>query len=187
MQHKAENTRQRHMRQTTRWIVGLLALIALSANSRAAADNLVPTDYRLLTSAGRFDDTTQFAAAFRLRAPRRLRAHHLELALGTIADTGEFEGFVSLGPVWRFPLGGGGRRFVDFGFSPTLLTGTEFGGRDIGGHLHLTSSLAFGSRFGRNEAYSISLRAQHTSNGGLNSENPGLDMIGLTFAVEFRD
>ena len=34
---------------------------------------------------------------------------------------------------------------------------------------------------------SLALQAQHTSNGGINGTNPGLDMVGVTFAVEFRD
>ena len=40
---------------------------------------------------------------------------------------------------------------------------------------------------GARENTSIALRIQHTSNGGLNSANPGLDMIGFNFVFTFLD
>ena len=182
----ARQHRNRPASRATRALTVLLGLVALTANAQAAPGSLIPDEYRIASAASKFDDTYQFTAAYRLRAPRALQAHHLELALGTVYTTSETEAFVSFGPVWRFPLGEGSS-FVDFGFSPTFLSGTDFNGRDIGGNVHFTSSLAVGTRFGRAEKYSLGLRAQHTSNGGLDHTNPGLDMIGLTFAVEFRD
>lgn len=172
--------------------VGLLVLIAASSTwpvHAPAAPSFPsgPAEYRLLQAAGSFADTSQFTVAYRFRGPPTIRAHHLELALGTIWSPTQTGAVVSFGPVWRLPLSNSGQRFLDFGFSPTLVSGTDFGARDLGGHLHFTSSLAIGARFGRTEKYSISLRAQHTSNGGLHNNNPGLDMLGLTFAIEFRD
>ena len=180
------NNRSLSVSRTTQVVVSLLALVAAASNAGAAPDFLVPDEYRLASSVAKFDDTYQFAAAYRLRAPRALRAHHLEVAVGTIYTTTETEAFVSVGPVWRLPIQSD-RTFVDFGLSPTVLSGTEFSGRDLGGNVHFTSSLSINTRFGRTAKYSLGLRAQHTSNGGLDSTNPGLDMIGLTFAVEFRD
>lgn len=177
----------RRTSRSTRTVATLLAIVALPATSHSAPEFLFPDEYRLLGSTSKFEDTYQFAAAYRLRAPRPLRAHHLELAVGTVYTSAESRPFLSLGPVWRFAVSNDGSTFADVGFSPTLLSGTRFNGRDIGGNFHFTSSLALGTRFGRAEQYSLSLRAQHTSNGGLDSENPGLDMLGLTFAVEFRD
>lgn len=187
MYSESTTTQIQHDAWSTRIVVGLLAMVAFSASAFADPKIAAPVEYRLVTSAGKFQDTHQFAAAYRLRSPRPLRAHHLELAVGTLYGTDEAEAFVSLGPVWRFPVNDDGSTFVDFGWSPTLLSGSTFDGRELGGNFHFTSSLAIGTRFGRAEKYSLSLRAQHTSNGGLHSENPGIDMVGLTFAVEFRD
>ena len=173
--------------RTTRLLAGVLSLLAASAGSQAAPWLPSPDEYRIAQATGSLADTSQFAVVYRLRAPRPLRAHHLELAAGSIWSEQQTEGFVSLGPVWRLPLSNDGRRFLDWSFSPTLISGTDFADRDLGGHLQFTSAVAFGARFGRNEEYSLSLRAQHTSNGGLNEHNPGLDMIGLSFAIEFRE
>ena len=41
--------------------------------------------------------------------------------------------------------------------------------------------------FGARENISVALRVQHTSNGGLSNTNPGLDMIGLSFAFNLSD
>ncbi|MEM9209168.1 MAG: acyloxyacyl hydrolase, partial [Pseudomonadota bacterium] len=80
-----------------------------------------------------------------------------------------------------------GRAFVDLGFSPTLVSRSRFDGRELGGHFHFTSSLSVGASFGRFDRYALSLRAQHTSNGGLNEDNPGLDMVGVNFTVRFAN
>ena len=170
----------------TRAIAAFLSLIALTSNVQAAPEFRMPDDYRLVTSVAKFDDTHQFAGAWRLRAPRALRVHHLELAVGTLSAADDTEAFVSLGPVWRLPFRDGST-FVEFGLSPTILSGSQFDGRELGGNFHFTSSLAAGMRFGRTQKYSLGLRAQHISNGGIDTTNPGLDMIGLTFSVEFRD
>lgn len=187
MKHIISTARTQGAPRLARIVVTLLAIVVLPATSHSAPEFLFPDEYRVLGATGKFEDTYQLAATYRLRAPRPLRAHHLELAAGTIYTSSETHAFLSLGPVWRFAATSDGSTFVDFGFSPTVLSGTRFNDRDLGGNFHFTSSLALGTRFGRTEKYSLSLRAQHTSNGGLDRENPGLDMIGLTFAVEFRD
>jgi hypothetical protein len=71
------------------------------------------------------------------------------------------------------------------GFSPTLFAGSTFNDRDIGGNFHFTSSAAIGVSIGVDDDSSISLRIQHTSNGGLDSTNPGMDMVGINFTVKF--
>ena len=176
------------MRVTLRTFkVGATALMLAAAaapSAAAAAPGFAPDDVRLVGGFAGAADTYQLAAAYRLRAPRPLRAHHLELAAGVISSSGASRPFFSLGPVWRFPIGGG-RHYVDFGFSPTFLTGTEAADRNLGGHVHFTSSLALGMRFGLLDAYSLRLRVQHTSNGGLNDNNPGLDLIGFDVGFDF--
>ena len=160
-------------------VAGLKLLVALPAG---AAD-LTPHGYRLQHALDKFEDTSEFALEYRYRAPQLLRADRLELAVGTLSDGSVSRPFVSLGPVWRRNIGY--RGFVDFGFSPTVFSGSRIGGDDLGGNFHFTSSLSAGWRFGEFGRYSISFRAQHTSNGGISSTNPGLDVVGLRFAVEF--
>ena len=180
-------TKSTQASRATRLVATLLSLLAASASSHAAPWLASPDEYRIAQATGSFADTSQFAVVYRLHAPRALKAHHLELAAGSVWSTQQTEAFVSLGPVWRLPLSNDGKRFLDWSFSPTLISGSDFADRDIGGHLQFTSALAFGARFGRYEQFSLSLRAQHTSNGGLNEHNPGLDMVGLSFAIEFRE
>lgn len=161
------------------FIVAMLSIALQSHDAQAAA--VSPDDYRSSKAIAKFSDTWQFAAAYKLRPPRRLRAQYLELALGMNTTPSESRPFVSLGPVWQFPLYGD-RVAIKLGFSPTLLGGSTFGGRDMGGNLHFTSSAAIEASFGLRRAVSIALRIQHTSNGGLNSTNPGMDMLGLNFS-----
>lgn len=174
-----------------RWLHAVVFVVALlsfewnGANARAAG--LRPTDYRIAAAGDKFDDTLQVAVAFRMRPPHRLRANRLDLAIGSISTSRENSAFVSMGPVWRLPLKRSAL-FVELGFSPTLIIGgSSFSGRDLGGNFHFTSSLAVGANFGRFDSVSVSLRAQHTSNGGLSNTNPGIDMIGVNFAFHFAD
>ncbi len=66
----------------TRIIVALLSTVAL-AGSASAADHW-PSTYRVQHSIGKFGETSGSAVAFYVRAPRPLRAHHLEVAAGTL-------------------------------------------------------------------------------------------------------
>ena len=167
-----------------RLVVAALAALAVAGSGHAAEH--WPSTYRVQQAIGKFGDTSSAVVAYSLRSPRALKAHHLEVAVGTVVSSDQSAALVSVGPVWRFPLGAS-RTFVDFGFSPTLLSRSRFDDRELGGNFHFTSSLSIGAAFGRFEQYSLSLRAQHTSNGGLNEDNPGLDMVGLNLQVNFAD
>ncbi len=160
----------------------MISCMLNSSNARAATT--MPSDYRIAAAGDKFADTWQFALAFRMRPPRRLRgflAHHFELAVGTISTSQESNPFVSLGPVWRLPFNGNSL-FVELGISPTLLGGSTFNGRDMGGNFHFTSSIAVEAAFGLRRAVAVALRLQHTSNGGLSTTNPGMDMLAISFS-----
>ena len=150
-------------------------------NSLAQAASAIPSDYRLATAGDKFSDTVQFAVAFKFRPPRRLRAKRMELVVGTIATSQESRLFVSLGPVWQLPIVNRSM-FFELGISPTYIGGSSFNQRDMGGNFHFTSFAAVGANFGKRDALSLSLRVQHTSNGGLSRTNPGMDMIGINLA-----
>ncbi len=171
--HKIANSKGLHL------VVFVITMIFFTLNgSIAPAATAMPSDYRVTAADDKFTDTWQFAVAFKMRPPRRLRANRLELAMGTLSTSQENRLFLSLGPVWRLPLNSHSL-FVELGISPTLISGSSFNGRDMGGNFHFTSSAAVGATFGARDALSLSLRIQHMSNGGLNSANPGMDMIGL--------
>lgn len=162
-----------------------VVLTIASLNYQVAfASTFRPSSYRASVAGDKFSDTWQVAAVFDLRAPRRIRARKLELVVGTMSTSNEVRPFVSLGPVWRLPLSRRGT-FLELGFSPTFFAGSTFHNRDIGGNFHFTSSAAISVSLGINDDSAISLRVQHTSNGGLNSTNPGMDMVGINFTVNF--
>lgn len=162
-----------------------IVLTACAVNNANARDRgIAPVDYRILLAGDKFDGVRQYAVTYNMRPPRRLRSQHLELAVGQVASASSNHAFVSFGPVWRLPITGESA-FVDLGFSPTLISGTDFNGRDLGGNLHFTSSISVGATFGRRQSVAVSLRVQHTSNGGLSETNPGIDMIGINVAFNF--
>lgn len=148
------------------------------------AQATTPSDYRLAIAGSQFDEVRQFAMAFEIQSPKLFGARHLELAVGAVSSLRNDRPFVSLGPVWRLPVGVRSA-FVELGFSPTIIGGSTFDGRDLGGNVHFTSSVAIGTAWGARETFAIALRVQHTSNGGLGSRNPGIDMIGLSVAFDF--
>lgn len=152
-------------------------------NAQAEAADLAVDRYRVGAALDRFDDAWQAEAAWDFRAPRRLRARRLELAAGVIDSPDETRGFVSLGPVWRFPAASD-RVYVELGFAPTLLTASTIGERDMGGVLHFTSSAEVGMTLGPERRAHVALRIKHTSNGGLHENNPGMDVIGLSFSFD---
>ena len=161
---------------TAVFVIAVMSFILNGSNARAAS--VTPSDYRLAVAGDKFADTWQSAVAFSMRPPRRLRARRLELAIGTLSTSKESRFFVSVGPVWRLPINSRSL-FIELGFSPTLISGSSFNGRDLGGNFHFTSSAALRATFGARDSIALSLRIQHMSNGGLNSTNPGMDMIGL--------
>ena len=161
------------------WLfVGLL----MTGLTNVAAAEWPPAEYRVSTGVGEFTHASQAAVAFRLRSPQLLKVNHLEFAVGTFTTEDDSTWFASFGPVWRFskPYN---RTYFEFGLSPTVLNDPGFAGHDLGGKFHFTSSATVGFRF--NERAAVALRLQHTSNGGLNGTNPGLDMLGLNFTYDF--
>ena len=142
----------------------------------------IPMEIRYGWSRGESVAINQAGFALHAAAPRWLHANRLEFGFGALSRGEQSRPFLSLGPVWRWvPSSVEKRWFIDFGLSPTVLGGAKFDGKDLGGNLHFTSSLAIARHFGARSASTVSLRFQHLSNLGLNSTNPGVDMIGLSF------
>ena len=111
----------------------------------------------------------------------------LTAEFGEFSDGDDNRLFGSLGPAirlgnddWRVPA------YIDAGLSPTIINGSIYGENDLGTSLNFTSYLTLGLRFGRHARNRISMRYQHISNGGINSTNPGVNMIGLDIQLWTR-
>ncbi len=190
-----------HRRQSTRSEMLQSAMVAMMRNFLVtglllmsslafAGDRLpnltmtenIPMEIRYGWSRGESVAINQAGFALHAAAPRWLHANRLEFGFGALSRGEQSRPFLSLGPVWRWvPSSVEKRWFIDFGLSPTVLGGAKFDGKDLGGNLHFTSSLAIGRHFGARSASTVSLRIQQMSNLGLNSTNPGVSMIGLSF------
>ena len=162
----------------------MLAAVLLASGGPVSAEarDGGTSGVRVASGVGGFHDVWQYSAWQQFSSQGRLGANHLELSVGALESEDDTRAFIAFGPVWRFrpaaPL------YLDLGFSPTLLSGSTFDGRDLGGNFHFTSSATLGTNFGALGRYGLALRIQHTSNGGLNSKNPGLDAIALNFTVD---
>lgn len=73
----------------------------------------------------------------------------------------------------------------EFGIGISLVEDTRFAGKDIGSHYQFEDRLGLAVDFGKNNKQSIALRYMHYSNGGLNSKNPGVDFLNLSYAYAF--
>lgn len=177
MKHQQNKSRTLYARS-----LKLFFAIALLGNSMAYGAALGSPGIRVTVAGDKFDGVTQLAATFELATRRILNSHHFELAVGSISSSNGTAAFTSVGPVWRTPFLHD-RLFVDFGISPTFISGSKFSGRELGGHGHFTSFISMGLQLGRSGA--VTVRIQHTSNGGLNETNPGLDMAGLQYKFNF--
>lgn len=175
--------------QKRSWAVGIrlsrfATAIILMCSANAYSAVLEGPSTRISTAGDKFDGVVQIAAAFEVSKWKLLGAHHIEIAVGPVSSASGNAAFASIGPVWRSPLVAD-RFFADVGIAPTLFSASRYGGRDLGGHFHFTSFLSAGMRLG--PGGTLSLRIQHTSNGGLRGTNPGMDMIGLGFSFNFLE
>ena len=161
-------------------LVTAMVPLALQAPAARAA-SLQPDSYIAGKVLDKFDDTWLFAATFKLGRPKRLLVQYVDLTLGVITAPGDSRPFISLAPVWRAPLFSDNVA-IKFSFDPTLIAGSTFDHRDMGGNLHFTSAVAIEGAFGVRRSITLGLRIQHTSNGGLSSTNPGMDIVGLSFS-----
>ncbi|REL29050.1 acyloxyacyl hydrolase [Thalassotalea euphylliae] len=73
----------------------------------------------------------------------------------------------------------------EFGIGVSLVEDTRFAGKDIGSHYQFEDRLGLAIDFGQNNRQSAAIRYMHYSNGGLNSKNPGVDFLNLSYAYSF--
>ncbi len=112
----------------------------------------------------------------------------LDLSAGWLERASDTSNYVSFGPSYRINLGSGyGRWFADFGSHPTYIGKSSFDRKPLGGSFFFTSYLGVGAYLDSQQRMSFLLRYQHTSNAGIDGDNPGVDMIGLTFSYHFAE
>jgi len=146
--------------------------------------------YRVSSSdGGKFDALTRQALFANLELPWEWSGQngfsaepYLSLEIGRFERRSEHRNFISFGPVVRLTHQRWGTRlFVDAGLSPTAIDGARYGDRDFGTSFNFSSHLGLGFRFGAKENQFIKLRYEHISNGGIDRDNPGVNMIGIDF------
>ncbi len=111
----------------------------------------------------------------------------LELSAGWLERGTDKSEFVIFGPSYRMNLSRSdfGRWFADFGSQPTYISKSTFNGKTLGGKFFFTTYLGVGAYLDKQRKTSFLLRYQHTSNAGLDGDNPGVDMIGVTLSYHF--
>lgn len=152
--------------------------------------NLREIGYRISSSNGnKFDALTRHALFVDVELPWEWSgqrgygaAPYLSLEVGRFSRSSEHRNFISFGPVVRLTHRRWGTRlFVDAGLSPTVIDGAKYGGRDFGTAFNFTSHLGLGFRFGAKENHFVKFRYEHISNGGIDEDNPGVNMVGVDF------
>jgi hypothetical protein len=107
---------------------------------------------------------------------------YIEVGLGALTGDGETAAYGHIGPLLSLSYAKCPLRLT-LSSGPTLLSEDTFGSKDIGGHFHFTSGI--GLTWDVNEQWRIGYQLQHTSNSGIDSPNPGLDMHTLSFGFAF--
>jgi hypothetical protein len=168
--------------------LAIIALACVALHGRYAhAEGLQSMDLRYMYGyKDKFDETDLYVATLNFPPPKFLGIDRQELAFGAFDSPDDTTAFVSFGPVWHLPFGDSAI-FVDLGFSPTLLSKSKIQDEPVGGKFHFTSSVSLGAKFGENDSMSLALRVQHTSNGSIDTPNPGIDMLGVSFNIDLSD
>lgn len=111
----------------------------------------------------------------------------LDWSAGQFQLGAESASFISFGPVYRFDIfnRNPGQWFIDFGVRPTYVSDSGFGGQSLGGNVFFTSYVGLGAFLDGQHRTSLFVRYQHTSNAGLSTANPGVDMLALAFSYYF--
>ena len=162
-------------------VYSLLALTFILFQSPAHALQFESVAMRNMDSYKKFDDVTQNAVVIKAKVERSKFFDRMEFASGELGNGENNSFFVSAGPSWRFNkrIAGSGLAFIELGTSPTWIEDGNFGDKSLGGHVFFTSNVQVGMHFGYRRELTLSIRVHHISNGGLDSKNPGTDMVGI--------
>lgn len=166
----------------------VLTLMATSSYAQQATSSLGFVGGETIR---KYDNLRQIGVRFRhpLEQRNRWMPRTLDITAGLVFASDKSATFVSLGPSWQhqFTSPNGRMWFLDHGLHPTLISRTNFDGTRIGGSFHFTSHFGVGTYLGRDRQASLAIRYQHTSNAGLRSRNPGIDMVAVVFQRNFGE
>jgi len=159
----------------------LLSLTLLLTQSTVFAFQFESVAVRNMNAYKKFDGVTQNAIVIKTKIDRSKYFDQMEFSSGELGNGEDNSFFVSAGPSWRFNkrIAGRGLGFIELGTSPTWIDNDDFDDESLGGHFFFTSNIQLGMHFGYRRELTVSVRIHHISNGGLNSKNPGTDMIGI--------
>lgn len=168
-------------------IVTIALVTILLVNHQVAAFQIESVAARNMNSYKKFDGLSQNAVVIKTRENHIKYVDKIEFASGEIANDEDSSFFLSAGPTWRFSkrVIRSGLAYIEFGISPTWISNSNFANESLGGHVFFTSNIQLGMHFGRHRELSLSVRVHHISNGGLSSENPGTDMVGIEISYLF--
>jgi len=139
----------------------------------------------------KFSGLNQFAVT--LRYPTRFAERHylypdsFDATLGYVVRDGDQGAYIAIGPsYWFGPGNSASRRWIlGFGLHVTLFTDSDFAGQDLGGKLQFTSNVGVGLYLNRQHSRSLYADVRHISNAGINSTNPGINLVALTYSHHF--
>ena len=163
-------------------------LALLLSQTPASALQFESVAMRNMTSYKKFEGLSQNAVVIKSRETRVKYLNRFEFSGGQLTDGETSSVFMSFGPAWRFNqrVARSGLAFIEFGTSPTWISNDIFDNESLGGHVFFTSNVQLGVHFGYRRELTLSLRVHHISNGGINSTNPGTDMVGLEMSYIFN-
>lgn len=90
---------------------------------------------------------------------------------------------LSLSPVFTCFVNDSKTLQWEFGIGLSLVNDTRFAGKNIGSHYQFEDRV--GLTFIFSETETVSFLYMHYSNGGLNSHNPGVDFLSLSYIYAF--
>lgn len=165
----------------------LLTLILLLFQNPVFALQFESVAMRNIYSYKKFDGLSQNAVVIKTRENSLKYIDRLEFASGELTNGEDSIFFISAGPAWRFNkrISNRGVTFIEIGTSPTWISNDNFNDESLGGNVFFTSNIQLGLHFGYRRELTLSMRVHHISNAGLNSTNPGTDMIGLEMSYLF--
>lgn len=105
-----------------------------------------------------------------------------DLTIEHWSRTNESLDMIAFGPVFAFPLSAGSLQ-LSLGLQPSLVAGESRFNQDVGGSVQFTSHV--GLRWPLTPRLWLGLRIQHTSNGGIEEPNPGVDGAKLALGYRF--
>jgi len=73
--------------------------------------------------------------------------------------------------------------YLELGVGPSMLSRSEFGGRELSTRFQFTSH--FGTGIVINKAHRLGLRYTHVSNASIKKPNPGLDLVEVAYTYQF--